>query len=538
MFSTRNPIEKDSDSDFEIIDHIPDNNSDFDTSESSEDSVVNVVMPLEKPEENKVSDVISESEKTDYELSETESETDFCARNDESFEKDHEPEKEIKIIITPPEEEKSEELTIENMDEEELPVLNVNFPFISNKYRGEYKVIYNFPFQNSPRVYIGQISNGKRNGMGTLYYDKEFKKGMFQENELLSGEYSGQGVTYSGDFDPTVSKLYGSNCRIYRQGFVFSGSVCHDAPLLEHGFVGFDKNMEVKFMGLSGKIAESKLFCDDTQNYMEGSLLVNFSSNRFIKRATIRICLYTNRPSKSGYESKFSDIIKFGNIVLANGSQINDYFVFLNTRKKGNVLKIICDLERVKNLFNNEKVIDTQYIHTEEKTLKMYQYTDNNCLLSMYLNPEIEWNNKELILWALINFPHFHVNFVKNLLKYKIDGKQLRYMCMNSNCDLVIERLFDDCSEYSLKYIRTDYDRLVLKVNEKQLVEKMMHSENGDSYDFYKEVLEKVPDMEEDFLRFIDTHKVSKRNYSTLSNKDICNIFNPIQIFQLNSQLI
>lgn len=496
------------DSDFEMVNSIKDDNSDI-------ESLVSI-----KSEELEVSPEISE-------MSENELES--------------EPEIELEIKITPPEEIKcnSESEEEKSDNEDEYPMIRVSIPFISNKYEGKYKVQYNYPFNDSPRLYIGEIARGKRNGIGKLYYDSEYKEGIFENNELIEGFHCGNNVKYTGSFNSSNGKLSCNNGTINRQGFVFQGSVVDDLPLMDHGYIGYNPEMKINFMGYKGIIIETNVYQNENKQMIEGSMKVEFE-DCFLKRASIRVCLYSSS-SNTEYENKFSNVIKFGHFVLDNGKRVNDYFVKCNTQYDNNTLNIECDFRLLKHLFNHEMVTGSTKIQSDEKTLTMYEYSDNNCIFDIDIYPTDDysymqgWDNNRLIMWAFIAFPHFHVDFVNNLKKYNITGNEFHTMIFSLDCDFLMTKLFANSSEYLFKYIRNSYDELVIHTNVKQVYKKLTNrtkQTEGKSQDFYDFVVDKFPN-ETSLHSFIHNEKVTRKLFNILDVKMLYAVFNPIRIFQL-----
>jgi len=267
---------------------------------------------------------------------------------------------------------------------------------------------------------------------------------------------------------------------------------------------------------------------------MEGSMSVQFT-DCFIKQATIRVCLYTDKPSKFGYESKFANVIKFGKLVLSNDQKINDYYVPLKTIKEDDVLNIECNLDLIKNLFNHEKIINTELIDSDNKTLKMYQYSNNNRIMNIPLNNISEWDNSKLVHWALITFPHFHIDFVNNLTKYNLNGRQFYHMIMNQNRDILLGQLFEPSNEYLIKYIRSNYDDLVIYTNITQIFNEIMSTQTliNDPLEFYKFVANEFPDMDKIILKFVDDNKITRNIFKKLDVNKLNKVFDPIRIFQI-----
>lgn len=523
----------DSDSEFELI-----NMSD---GELEKGNITENKTSNQNSEEDSEEDFI-ETNQIDLSSSEYEENTETEPETDSEYYSELDEEKSIDLLDQPLE--TKIKIEVDVYEEEILQTIHVNLPFISNKYEGRYRVIYNFPFQTTNRMYIGEIQNGKRNGDGILYDDNECKKGKFVNNELVSGVHYGNGVSYEGTFGSNGC-LFSDNSIINKHGFIFKGLIYSDIPSLDHGFISHDDNMIINFMGFKGKIIKSSLRNDEYSNYMEGLMDVRFT-NCFIKQATITICLSMHQHTKNGYNSKFSDVIKFGNIILTNDKKINERNILLNVKKDilNNILYINDDLDYIKSLFNSEIIINTDFIETNDNTLKMYQYSDNNKTMNIDLdNNDIDimekWNNSTLVLWALITFPHFHVNFVKNLKNYEITGYQFKGMYNSQHSTMLLSKLFDNSSEYLLKYIKTSYNSLVIHTNVTQICRVLESSkgricDNNDNINnFYKYVFENFSNTDDRLLNFIENNKLSKSAFNSLNDEMLYNVFDQIRIFQI-----
>jgi len=497
--------DKDSDSEFEMIDSIKDNNSDISAIEISIKSAENEIKTID------IKTIEDQKENVEI-FTETYSETGSDKNvNVKDVNENIDLETESESVSDENEDDVNIDSESSTDNEDIIPIIKVTIPFISNDYEGKYKVYYNYPFNNSPRLYIGNIEKGKRNGNGKLYYDNEIKEGKFVDNELVHGTYYSNEVKFVGNF--INDKLYSDVSVINKHGFIFQGMVQHDIPFLNDGYIGYDKNLKINFMGFTGILTDAKVFSDPLSTYMEGFLKVHFE-NCYIKKATIKVCLYSANPNKLGYDNKFSDIVKFGNIVLQNGISMKGLYIMANVHKDKDVLYIDNPLDSIINLF----------------------ITDTNNGLQFETRDIQEWDNKKLILWVFITFPHFHIDFANNLKKYKITGKEFYHMTINPNSNFLLLNLFDNTNEYLLKYLGSSYDKLILHTNIEQIKRVVCYISSKPCQtplEFYNFVEKEFPEIDDVIKIFIRNNKLTAEIFKNLNFELLNENFNPIKIFQL-----
>jgi len=407
-----------------------------------------------------------------------------------------EPEPESEPESEPEPESKVQETTSLSDD---YTTIQVTLPYLSTKYTGKYKVIYSYPFLNSPLHYIGELVDGKRYGEGTLTYPNYTKKGYFEENEIVHGSCYNELSKYTGEFD--YSLLQGDNCVINKHGFIFQGTVMGGIPLFEYGYAGFDPHIVFEFMGCTGPIQAVGGY-KESNSYIEGSLTIGFKGG-FLKQVTIWVCLHADTPTKSGYEDKFSDVVKVGNIVLADDSVINEEYVYVKLRKntETNTIHVLPSVVVLPPLF---------------KTVRELPYRTKVVFTQSF-------SADQLLLGVLIALPHLPVVFLQNLKKYSINGNQLWLLSLN----YLLYDLFDTNKNPK----KSAYEELKTHTYVTQLEGWLLGRHPGNYLAFHKDVTN--PTIDKNLAMFVKEHKLDLKTFKRMDINLLKKVFDPIYIFLL-----
>lgn len=392
---------------------------------------------------------------------------------------------------------------------DDIEEIVLNFPYLSNKYNGLYKIKYNY-YMSEPLYYTGLISKGKRNGYGKLEYsDNEYKEGYFVNNEFISGVHSKNNVKRIGIFN-SDGILNDDNATLYLFGYLLKGKIINNKPIINHCKCLCDKLIRINFLGNIGTLRHSEIYYHN-ENYIEGCMDVVFEDETSFNIKTIKmyVCLYSNNDNE--YESIFPTKVKIGKITLKNDKIINNKTIFMDVNINNDVLFFTEDFNMLKNLFNCNDVIK---IDKQE-----YSFL-NNRIINIDINKIEEWNNDRLIEFILIMFPHINYIFIENIKKYNISGKE-----------------FKNLTDFHLKYLLNVNNRihneLIINVNILQIRDVLNNKQCPIPLIFYLNILKMFPSMNKNILNFIYSHQINTHHFKYIDSNLINNIFNPIHIYKI-----
>ena len=422
-----------------------------------------------------------------------------------------------------------------NVYNESYTEITLNYiPYISSKHNGAYRVVYNCNVkQGVSKTYIGTLRDGRYHGFGKLIYGPtEFKQGYFHNGVFRKGIWV-NGMNYQlGVFDHDL--LHGDYSVLYTNGHIFKGIVRMGSPQLTEYTSSFDEKVRFHLLGFKGKITNSSVlprrYENTDEGIIEGVFTVTMKKCPVISRLILSTCIYSDRYYSYGYiKNSANHILQIKAIVLKGGHKITYPSLYIQTIREGNNIYLYdYEYDVTPSLFHGYKRhVKTSISNTKSKEIEFtvpVPYPK-----PLLKQPVREWTTDNLMLWIMVNLPHFDQTIIRNIQYFRINGGHVTHMSQ--------EQLGAMCPTYTdikRNVFVTQIKNRVLRTTTTTNKSNRVASKYSDSMiEFYLEVQNAFPHYV-DILRFIKDYCITKTEFLLLDETMLRSYFGIIPVFQIN----